>query len=412
MRRLLGRLSTLARVGLSVLVYAASSVVPRRADLWVFGAAGGTQFVGNPKYQFLHVAEAHEDVVRPVWITADDGVLDGLRTAGFEAYRRDSWRGRYMTLRAGRVFTSHGVGDVAKWFTRGAAVIQLWHGVALKRIGYDVEREWSLPGRVLFGMFASNWDRFVVTSQNQVEIVAGAYPIDADDIEVTGYPRNDALVRSFPGEDAVEADGADFAGEDAIEAEGAGASESWYSTVCDGPLVAYVPTWRRGFGDQQHGQPISESGLDLDRLDSLLDRHDAHLLVKLHPRDEGELDLGTCDRISSLPADADVYLTLRAVDVLITDYSSIYFDFLHLDRPILFFAYDLDEYARRPGFYFDYDAVTPGPVATSGDELLTELDDVLAGDDRFPEDRRRVRDRFFETVDGRAAERVYQCVRT
>lgn len=395
MRRLLGRLSTLARVGLSVLVYAASSVVPRRADLWIFGAAGGSQFVGNPKYQFLHVAEAHDDVVRPVWITANDDVLDGLRTAGFEVYRADSWRGRYLTLRAGRVFTSHGVGDVAKWFTRGAEVVQLWHGVALKRIGYDVEREWSLPGRALFAMFASNWDRFVVTSQNQVEIVAGAYPIDADDIEVTGYPRNDALVRSFPGEDAVEADGA-------------GSSEYRYGAAGDGPLVAYVPTWRRGFGDQQHGRPISESGLDLGRLDSLLDRYDAHLLVKLHPRDEGELDLGTCDRISSVPADADVYLTLRAVDVLITDYSSIYFDFLHLDRPILFFAYDLDEYARRPGLYFDYEEVTPGPVATSGDQLLTALDDVLAGDDQFAADRRRVRDRFFETVDGRAAERVYE----
>lgn len=417
MRGIFGQPVRALAVGLSLIVYGASALLPRREDVWIFGAAGGDQFVGNPKYQFLHVAAEHDDAIRPVWITANDDVLDGLRAAGFEVHRADSWRGRYLTLRAGYVFTSHGVGDVAKWFTRGADVVQLWHGVALKRIGYDVEREWSLAGRVLFSLFASNWDRLVVTSQTQAEIFAGAYPLDRDDIEVTGYPRNDALVRTFPGEDAVETvppvaerptPPAEPPHQDGGTAKRDGREDG---PVTDGPVLAYVPTWRRGFGDQQHGRPISESDLDLGELDSLLGRHDAHLLVKLHPRDEGELDLSPRDNVSSLSAEADLYLTLRGVDVLITDYSSVYFDFLHLDRPIVFFPYDLDQYAQRPGFYFDYEDVTPGPVATSGDELLAALDAVLAGDDGYASTRHRVRDRFFETVDGRAAERVYACIR-
>lgn len=438
----IGRIRAPVAVVLGLVVYLASSLVPRRAGLWVFGAAGGTQFVGSPKYQFLHVEAEHGDEIRAVWLTTNDDVLDGLRSAGFEAYRADGWRGRWLTLRAEAVFTSHGVGDVAKWCTGGATIVQLWHGLALKRIGRDVDREWSLAGRMLFDLFASNWDRLVVTGRAQVDVFAAAYPIERDDVLVAGYPRNDALVRSFPGENAVEASPVDRS-KSAVEASPADRSESVVATkgagephgrICgseadpdnqlggmkgepadslewEGPLLAYVPTWRRGFGGQAHGRPISESDLDFGRLDGLLDRYDARLLVKLHPADRGEIGLTGFERIVPYPSDADVYLTLRDVDALITDYSSIYFDFLHLDRPILFFAYDLERYERRPGFYYDYETVTPGPVATSGAELLTELEAVLSGNDECRPERRRVRDRFFDRSDGRAAERVYECVR-
>lgn len=391
-----GRLLAPIGVGLAVLLYVVSSLVPRREDLWVFGAAGGAQFVGNPKYQFLHVVADHDDVVRAVWLTRDEDVLAGLRAADFEVYRAESWRGRYLTLRAGTVFTSHGVGDVAKWVTGGADVVQLWHGVALKRIGLDADREWSLAGLALFYLFSSRWDRLVVTSREQAEIFAGAFPVDREAVEVTGYPRNDALVRTVPGEDAL---GRDSPADRDGPADG------------DGPLLAYVPTWRRGFGDQRHGRPLSAADLDLGRLERLLARHDAHLFVKLHPRDRGDVDVAPFDRISSVPTDVDVNLTLRTVDVLITDYSSVYFDFLHLDRPIVFFPYDREQYVERPGLYYDYDAVTPGPVATSGEELLTAVGEVLDGTDGYEADRRRIRERLFASSDGLAAERVYRRVR-
>lgn len=381
------RAKTAVVLAVGLVVYAGTHLVPRRDSLWVFGADGGQRFSGNPKYQFLHAAEERDDV-RAVWLSTDDGVVDALNEAGFEAYHRDGRRGRYATARAGRLFVSHDLGDVAKWWTGGAEVVQLWHGVPLKKIGRDVDRGWSRLTEFFFGLF-SDCDHLVVTSRNQADVFAGAFPVDRADVTALGYPRNDALLREFPGEDDV----------------GDHSLDEVESLARDGPLVAYVPTWRRGFSER-HGRPLATTDLDFADVNRVLARHDAHLLLKLHPSAEADVDVAAHDRIVDCPADADMNALLRHVDVLITDYSSVYFDYLYLDRPVLFFAYDRESYADRPGFYFDYDEVTPGPVAESGDDLLDALDATLGGEDGYAAERERVRSRFFDSVDARSAERV------
>ena len=92
--------------------------------------------------------------------------------------------------------------------------------------------------------------------------------------------------------------------------------------------------------------------------------------------------------------------------MLVTDYSSVYFDFLLLDRPILFAPFDLDEYRTRRNFYYEYDDVTPGPKARTWTEVMNQLDLVLEGVDAHKDDRKRVRDKFNKHQDAGSSARV------
>jgi CDP-glycerol glycerophosphotransferase len=104
---------------------------------------------------------------------------------------------------------------------------------------------------------------------------------------------------------------------------------------------------------------------------------------------------------------SDVYPILPLVNILVTDYSSIYFDFLLLDKPIIFFPYDIEKYLKQDReFYFNYDEVTPGVKVRSIEELVRCIEATLHNDDHYAEIRKKLADRFFTHRDGRSAQRV------
>ncbi|WP_336345845.1 CDP-glycerol glycerophosphotransferase family protein [Halalkalicoccus ordinarius] len=372
------------RSGLSLLAHRLAHLVPREESVWTFGARGGERFEGNAKYLFLHVA--NEGGTRPVWISKRERTVRDLRAEGFEAYRADSLRGRWLLLRAGTVFVTGSMTDLPLWPTGGTRLIQLWHGVTLKRIAADAPRfaELSAFDRLSRLYTYRQFDAITLTAAGFGEYFRSAFRTDAD-LPVTGYPRNDALVREVPGERVCQDD-------DAHDAVAALADDVDH-------LFAYLPTYREGDAD-----PASH--LDFEALDAFLAERDAAMLVKFHPFNDPAVDAERFGRLQFLPPEFDVYPALRDVDALVTDYSSVYFDFLLLDRPVAFYAYDRESYADDSGFHLDYDEVTPGPVAGTFDELLRALEEVRSSPEVYAEERERVRRLAFDHEDGRAAERV------
>lgn len=366
--------------------------LPKREGLWVFGAGGGGRFGENTKYLYLHAANEHPDV-RPVWLSDDSAVVEALRASGYEAYDASGPRGLYYTLQAELLFVSLGTGDVAWWATGGTETVQLWHGLPLKRIGHTRRgKEWSRIDDLIFRYRESSWDYLTVTADSLRSVFADAYRLDDDQILTTGYPRNDALLREVPDETlGVDDD----------------VHERIRDLSAESTVAAYMPTYRRGFGEE-HGDDIGDAALDFDRLDELLAAEDAYLLLKYHPHARATVEPAEHDRIVLLPDDYDVYPSLADVDVLVTDYSSVYFDYLLLDRPVVFYPYDLDRYAESPGFYFEYEAVTPGPKPRTPEALYDELAAALRGEDDYEAERERVRERFFDRADAGSAERVYE----
>jgi CDP-glycerol glycerophosphotransferase (TagB/SpsB family) len=263
----------------------------------------------------------------------------------------------------------------------GQVVLQTWHGTPLKRLA--LQREGFHPRRWLAVLReARRWNVLLAQNPYSERIFRKAYAFRGP-IWVEGYPRNDVLVR---GEDAgVRA------------ALGIGEQER---------VVLYAPTWR---DDREHIVDF----LDLDRLAAAAG---AVVLVRGHSRtlmpgvdvgvpaaDAGD---GAAPRVLDVTAYPDISRLLVAADALVTDYSSVMFDFTATGKPIFFFAPDLEHYrGELRGFSLDLAAHAPGPVTATQDELEEALadDEVRA---RYADRYAAWRERFNARDDGHAAERV------
>ena len=366
-----------------------SRVVERDPLLWVFGAQSGEAFTDNAKYLFLHVC-AHYPEIRSVWLSANRSVVTTLRSHGYEAYYTYSPRGLDVGRRAGVTFLTHRFGDVCASCSGGALAVMLWHGTPLKRISWDWEtgyRTRSVATRAATTYTYRRIDLLTAASEATRESFASAFRIDPDVIVSTGYPRNDVFAREIPGSGI----GIDE-----------GLRERVRSLASEGPLWLYLPTYRR----------IGESAgvvehVDFAALDSFLAERGAFLLVKAHPFERLALD-GDLQRVIRLPTALDVYPLLSATDGLLTDYSSILFDYLLLDRPLVFYPYDVERYRAERGFYYDYESVTPGPVATDFEGLLGALDAAMTedangtDDNGYASERARLRERFCREDENRS----------
>lgn len=120
-----------------------------------------------------------------------------------------------------------------------------------------------------------------------------------------------------------------------------------------------------------------------------------------------------CSRILSYSGhdDIDVQELLAISDILITDYSSCYFDFLLLNRPVTFYAYDLEDYRSNDrGFYYDYEAITAGPIVRDVNHLIIEIEKYLRDPTKDADKRKKKCEMFHKYRDGKSCERTFRTV--
>jgi len=240
----------------------------------------------------------------------------------------------------------------------GTTYLQTWHGTPLKRIHYDVLL--VPPGRLEYlDLDVARWDVLLSPNPASTPRLRKAFGFDGPVWE-TGYPRNDLLL------------GPRAAATRAAVRRGLGLDD-------DETAVLYAPTWR---DDEKYDESVPEVPMHLHlgalarRLDEAGGRH--RVLARLHnlmtDRSHAEEAPGVVD-VSFYRDVSELYL---AADVLVTDYSSVMFDFALTGRPIVYYAYDLDRFRDEiRGFYFDLLPQAPGPVTRTEDELveaLTHLD--------------------------------------
>ena len=236
----------------------------------------------------------------------------------------------------------------------GTTYLQTWHGTPLKRIHHDVLL--APPGRLDYlDLDVARWDVLLSPNEASTPRLRKAFGFDGP-IWDTGYPRNDLLLS--PDAPAVRT---------AVRAE--------LGLADDVTVVLYAPTWR---DDEKYRDETSEVPLHL-HLGSLVRRLDADgvrhtVLARPHnlvsDRSHAEVAPGVVD-VSSFRDVRELYL---AADVLVTDYSSVMFDFALTGKPIVFYAYDLDRFRDEiRGFYFDLLPQAPGPVVRTEDDLVEAL---------------------------------------
>ncbi|QCJ46980.1 CDP-glycerol glycerophosphotransferase family protein [Haloprofundus sp. MHR1] len=370
-------------------VGAVTQRVGRDDSLWVFGARGGADFCENSKYLYLSVAADKPDV-RPVWVTKNRAIVRELQRHGYEAYHAFSPRGVWLQLRAGTVFLTHNLKDVNRFVVGGSTLVMLWHGVPLKRISWDAElAERPRPVRALSRYLYDQYDLVSLTGSGARESFRTGFGLPDDRLVVTGYPRTDVFFESVSGA-TLCTDETELQRVQRLAEE----HRVWL----------YMPTFR------ENPSARASEHVDFAALERVLAERDAYLVVKLHPKERLDADLSTFDHLLELPAGVDVYPLLPATDGLITDYSSVLFDYLLLDRPVIRYAYDLEAYRAGRGFYYDYEELAAGPTVRTFDDLLDALERSLDGDDDYAAERRAVRDRFFDDASGGYADAVYRVV--
>jgi CDP-glycerol glycerophosphotransferase len=275
----------------------------------------------------------------------------------------------------------------------GMVFLQTWHGTALKRIGYDNRYVHANPAGFERDVEEyRRWDYLISPNAFTSGIFHSAFRGFEGEILETGYPRNDIL--NAPDRDEIRARVRASLGIEPGQT-----------------AVLYAPTWRDNLYHEQ-GPAAFTLALDLDEVARQLG-DDHVLLLRLHFLVEGKLGDtrgGVVRNVSGYEDIRDLYL---AADVLITDYSSVMFDFAITGKPLLFYTYDLQHYRDElRGFYFDFEAEAPGPLCMDMDELIAALRDPDGTRRQFADRYAAFRERYCSLEDGRAAQRVVDRVFT
>lgn len=330
-----------------------------KKNIVMFESFFGRQYSDNPKAIYEYLKENHPEL-KLYWNVNSDYV-DYFKKNHIPYIKRFSYRGLLKQAQAKYWVTN--VRRPFRWRKPiGTKVIQTWHGTPLKTIGTDVNTV-TMPGvnrqkyhrQVIRD--AARWDYLIAPNTYSYDIMQRAFRKSYNQMISSGYPRNDQL-KNYSNDEVISI------------------KKKLNLESCK-KVVLYAPTWRDN--DFVRADEF-RADLKLD-LRKVLDatNNDTVILIRTHYLIANNLDLTTFgNRVRNVSDYEDIMELYLISDVLITDYSSVMFDFANLNRPILFFAYDLEEYANTiRGFYLNYKEMTPGPIVQTNDELIPILKNML-----------------------------------
>lgn len=379
-----------------VFVWPVARLFQRRRDWVVVIGRDDGKFVDNAKYFYLQAtSEAPE--LELVFVTARHDVTALLNAQGHLVARFPSFAAVWRLLRAGTI-----VVDSAEWHRNlrrflviGAKIVQLWHGVGFKRIEIDkwhnevAGRSWAGHPATQSIMAAIRIFLGRLVTYDLVNTTSGFYrdqvfarAFRARHLLAAGYPRN-----TFGVKDQTE-------------------NRTAWSNV-DPEISALLPEWLRlgrrlvlvapTFRDSR-ATPLGLTPEVRLALDEWCDRNSVELLFKFHPLESGAEHVRG-NHLHRYSSDKDIYPLLPKISALVTDYSSIYMDYLLIDRPILFLVPDLDAYLHLDRqMQFDFEEMTPGPKVMDWKELTAELLSQWR-DDAFARERWTLRTLAFDELE-------------
>lgn len=362
----------------------------------------GNGMLDNPEAVFRALLAAPDQAhLTHIWALSDlnqyraavDEFADDPRVTfvryGSSAYYRALATSQYLVNNA--TFPS----DFSK--REGQVYLNTWHGTPLKRMGYDIEDGALATANIIRNFVAADYllaaNSFMADQMYETGYkLSGVY---RGTLVEEGYPRID---RQFL-DDAGRADARRRLTEAGIP-------------LGDRKIILYAPTWKGA----SFGRPTDDIDETLEHIGAIEERIDTSryvVLLKTHQTVHALASRRPELKRMLVPNEIPTNVVLGITDALITDYSSIFFDFLQTGRPILFFTPDLADYAGTRGLYFEPDE-WPGPVRMSAREIGEDLAAIAENADAVPEEAadryRAMQQRFTPYEDGRAAERIVDIV--
>jgi len=380
-----------------LLIAPIAALIPKRNDrIAVIGRQHG-RFLDNAKYFFLDTSSSCH-ALHVSFISEDKPIVDAIGGYGFRALCYPGLGAIWYLLRCGSVVvdSTDWIRHLRRFLLVRTHVVQLWHGVAFKRIELDKWRHetgryrWLSSAamqrlRMLLYRFNGRVVRYAAVCSTSTfyrdKVFSQAFL--ARHFPVTGYPRN-GFARERHGNVL------DLAWHN-VDAEARSRITQWSAT--GKRLVLIVPTMRDSLK-----VPMQLDADTVQRLDAFAAMHGIEFLFKFHPSERHARGINGAHLHICAP-DSDVYPLLPHCDALVTDYSSVYMDFLLLDRPVLFLITDGDSYSREDReVQFDPSSMMPGPQLASWDELLDALV-ASPSSDTGGQERARLRQLAFDGMD-------------
>lgn len=342
------------------------------SHIWLFSSTDNSHYNYNSRYLFEYVKENLPEIT-PLFVINDPKLRNSLSTKYGKQYfiETESIQGIRQALSAGVWFTSAGLPAYGTGLHKKRLIINLWHGVPLKKIAL-LDPNLKKAARIYFKkIFSENYTCILTTSHELIPLMARSFAVSEDKIKVWGQPRNDGMFQKNDCRKIL--------------------SQLFPDLPEYTKTVLYAPTFR----DYGQVQLFPFKDFDQKQLEAFLEEKNMLLFIRTHVAEQGSAApyLGKRIRFLGNEQAEDVTGILNIFDCLITDYSSIYIDYLLTDKPIIFLPYDRQQYLDGRGMNFDYDDVTPGPKPETFNDFL---DALSPKEDFWKSERTRVNRLFNE----------------
>ncbi|SMD32388.1 CDP-glycerol:poly(glycerophosphate) glycerophosphotransferase [Reichenbachiella faecimaris] len=353
-------------------------------------APQGFRFADNSSFLFRYLYENEVNCFYTV--NRKEDYIHLSKTYGYHILYAYSYRAFIQFVKSKCLVYAYADWDFHPFQVSGnKLVINLWHSISIKKLGLaaGLSKIHALKLKKEMQLI----DAFVASSKKEADSLYDCFGLSSEKILVSGTPRNDYLLNKQPNDDLVTR-----------------------NPELAKRTILYCPTFRNN--GITNLLPFND--FDLKELDAFLAANDTNLLVRKHHREwyyqkaMGYDELAECTHIFKAGQSEfeEVQELLPHVDILMTDYSGIYFDFLLLDRPMVFAPYDMDQFCVKPGFLFDYEKNTPGAKVYDTAQFKVELSNIFSGIDKYSNERESIRDQFHLYQDGKSSQRILDYIQS
>lgn len=356
-RRVIFGKSTAPAIIIGKLVALLDFFVPKDARLIVLGSNSTNAVTGSPKALLESIRKEHPSI-KAFLLTKKPTNPGEIKANSLSSLR--------VFLRAKYLISSHGLSDFGLFrFSSRKRMLVTWHGIALKACGH-VAKNLTKEGRKTLEEYVRATSACIASSTYDAAILSLMFGYAGGQMKITGRPRNDCLIGK--------------------KGQGKNKLREFIPNLSDETtVVLYAPTFRdevmRRRGLFLRLFPFAD--MTEDSLEDFLKDEDVVILIRAHINTALVPISFESERIVDFSADVcqDVNDILSEVDIMMSDYSSIAYDFLLLDRPVLFVPYDIDDYLKYRGLIVDdYDFWTPGPKISTFGEFTKEIRSYIAGE--------------------------------
>lgn len=354
----------------------------------VFESFFGKSYSDSPKYIFEYLNRNYPGKYNYIWVNAGRKLKLPYPA---KQMKRFSFKYFYYMARSKYIVFN---GRQPQYFIKrkGNVFLETWHGTPLKKLVFDMEDVTTASPlyKEQFYIQTRSWDYLVAPNQFSEDIFRHAFMYDGKMLE-TGYPRNDILYSDRKEELTRE-----------IKDE-LGIPE-------DKKVILYAPTWR---DDEFYGHAQYKFSLQMDLAKMREELGDEYVVIlRTHYFIADFLDLSDFDGFAyNLSKYDDIARLYLISDLLITDYSSVFFDYANLRRPMLFFTYDLEKYRSvLRGFYMDVEEELPGPMLFDTDEIIQSVKHIAEVQEEYADKYDAFCKKYCAWEDGHATEKVVSAV--